>query len=897
MNPFSIYTRSRPVRVAFLVDANRLQDEQFDSIVEYTVQRWGGRFAPIIFTDGNNISDDWWSFLVGFDPDVVISLVKLSDELAERINFSVAPLEVVTPKEPDPNTRFQIPLSHKEGLRVFPTPENLGSLSGAFPIIDRPTFVTFETDSSSPPLLKRFLLRNFGGYDNTIFTEAKLQQIEDVHRKFNVSDVSSLKNAIVEISKSWHCVYPIQVCSTPRNHPVVKSSYEKEAFTVVIGDSWEDIAHFWNHPMTLTESYRTGTSEIWLPTVLANEPILQKVFPGWFKKLARYLCEHGRPIHFVSHSLSEDQLREIAEKLSLQDQSLSVKFQVFSQPEIPSFMPGTTSLEPPHGSEFHPAIGERITLATKFPRTKDGAISHGHWMEDVYIQYRSDHISGISGRQFWWQFPKRNHIAQRIFEGRHARVTSYRLPSALMYSGDSTQHLRRDHYLIINLPGEHSLFYSLVIGDISTERISRRIYEAALVDKGPNLIGLLKLFSGLSQAYWVFSLKYWREVFTKLSSGKESTQAENKIGKILDRYQRKEREKSDSIETILKEARKWFGKESELIYEDFERIAKDLGEDAEWHSIESHISTFIEANILRVGLKPKCPQCGYYFWYHIDEVRQMNECKGCGQRFALRPKDQKWYFHLNSSVKAGIEQHLIPVVLTLGKLLEESKTSFIFSPQLDLYNQKGASEDRARRLGDLDIVCIKDGQFIIGEVKESDSLYKPTDFKNMADFAKEIRPDELIFSALNINKGDSFERKIGEVRSQLEKFGIKVRQIHLESHECKRPTMNTVIEAEKLLSSMSQAEKVQLLQKLVRNLGDAFPGVESTENVCGGVARIVRTRIPVWLLEQARRIGTTEAELLTAYPTLRAEDLANAWAYVGSHREEIDREIRENEEA
>ena len=37
--------------------------------------------------------------------------------------------------------------------------------------------------------------------------------------------------------------------------------------------------------------------------------------------------------------------------------------------------------------------------------------------------------------------------------------------------------------------------------------------------------------------------------------------------------------------------------------------------------------------------------------------------------------------------------------------------------------------------------------------------------------------------------------------------------------------------------------------------------------------------------------------LLHAYPTLRAEDLTNAWAYVRSHGQEIEDEIRENEDA
>jgi uncharacterized protein (DUF433 family) len=109
--------------------------------------------------------------------------------------------------------------------------------------------------------------------------------------------------------------------------------------------------------------------------------------------------------------------------------------------------------------------------------------------------------------------------------------------------------------------------------------------------------------------------------------------------------------------------------------------------------------------------------------------------------------------------------------------------------------------------------------------------------------------------------------------------------------------MSALREAEKILSTMTRAEKAQLLRWVVDDLGDAFPGIESTPGVSGGEPRIVRTRIPVWVLEQARRLGVTEADLLRSYPTLRAEDLANAWAYVRAHRDEIEQQIRENEEA
>ena len=109
--------------------------------------------------------------------------------------------------------------------------------------------------------------------------------------------------------------------------------------------------------------------------------------------------------------------------------------------------------------------------------------------------------------------------------------------------------------------------------------------------------------------------------------------------------------------------------------------------------------------------------------------------------------------------------------------------------------------------------------------------------------------------------------------------------------------MASLSDFEKLLPTLSSGEKAQILKWVVQELGDAFPGIDSRPDVCGGEPIIVRTRIPVWLLEQARRLGATEQALLAAYPSLRAEDLVNAWAYARSHGAEIESQIRENEAA
>jgi uncharacterized protein (DUF433 family) len=112
--------------------------------------------------------------------------------------------------------------------------------------------------------------------------------------------------------------------------------------------------------------------------------------------------------------------------------------------------------------------------------------------------------------------------------------------------------------------------------------------------------------------------------------------------------------------------------------------------------------------------------------------------------------------------------------------------------------------------------------------------------------------------------------------------------------------------ADDLVSRVSQLAPDELEDLIVRVGGGTRPAgtngsgqasnIVRTPGVCGGSARIIRTRIPIWVLEQFRRLGTTEADILKAYPSLRAIDLVEAWRYADSHVEEIDREIRENEE-
>jgi uncharacterized protein (DUF433 family) len=107
-------------------------------------------------------------------------------------------------------------------------------------------------------------------------------------------------------------------------------------------------------------------------------------------------------------------------------------------------------------------------------------------------------------------------------------------------------------------------------------------------------------------------------------------------------------------------------------------------------------------------------------------------------------------------------------------------------------------------------------------------------------------------------------------------------------------TLHTI---EAQLAALSPAEKLQALRMLALQVANVWPGIERTPGVAGGAACIVRTRIPVWTIERYRQVGWSEAQILANFPTLRAVDLVGAWAYVESHRDEIEQDTQANEAA
>ena len=72
-------------------------------------------------------------------------------------------------------------------------------------------------------------------------------------------------------------------------------------------------------------------------------------------------------------------------------------------------------------------------------------------------------------------------------------------------------------------------------------------------------------------------------------------------------------------------------------------------------------------------------------------------------------------------------------------------------------------------------------------------------------------------------------------------------------------------------------------------------GVTRTEGVCGGAACLAGLRLPVWTLENARRLGESVVDLQEAYPFLSVDQIQTAFRYAARHPREMDVAIAEND--
>ena len=198
--------------------------------------------------------------------------------------------------------------------------------------------------------------------------------------------------------------------------------------------------------------------------------------------------------------------------------------------------------------------------------------------------------------------------------------------------------------------------------------------------------------------------------------------------------------------------------------------------------LKNRLTQLTQRNIIQIGIKPRCPRCGLAQWYYVDDIDQHLTCQGCRIQFPLHP-EPTWHYRLNELTRAAHALHgTTPVILVLGQLFRECRTSFLFSPNLNLLTEsQGASPEKLDKTAEVDIACVQDGKFIIGEVKQSMSLFGRNDFDVIAEIAERTKPDIVLFSCIDSQKPTkSIANHIERIRDRLSPLEIDVTWYELE---------------------------------------------------------------------------------------------------------------------
>ncbi len=788
--PYSIYIDKRPIRIAFLVGPQSGLG-LFDDIFEYNQNKWGGRFNPIILTDGKSITTEWWKFLRDYDPDIIKSFVELDEAVQKKIQIFLSPYSVKVSTEDSPYIGVS-----ENPISIVPTKDNIRKVSGGF-VRDSYKLIIFNFTKSTPDIIKKFIRRNFGMLEYSENTLLYIKEgLEGCDKKvYEITDFKSLNDTFLELGEFRNLyTFPIQICSLPNSAKPVGYNMDNEKFTVIVGNSQKELSYFWDRSLMTPRWMRTRITQLWLPEELASNDVIK---PGLQKWLNKYVHSTGndnnKGLHFVSFTLNDESLRKITESLG-KEVWKPKKFTLFSEPQIPDVSARSSFFHVKQGLDLHRAYSQEEHIVINEPSVIEESVGGEDWIADIYIQFRPERFTNIIGNSYWWRLPQKNNLVSELgIFNKQGRINSAGIFSVMMRR--SSDFFPDENTLIIKLPEDKSVLWSLICGKSydcyknDKSFLSKPFYNMTTSNEGRYLAGVINLFSGLSSASGFFEKRYWRNIFDVMSHRNVSGYREsifNKIKKNINQYGKSFR-KDEDIEWLTTEfltfLKEYDSKDEKLPFEYFTKEGKrETGifnkarssNDVipfEEEGLRETISDLIDANVLLVGVMPMCPHCGYKIWYHIDEVKQKVKCSGCSYIFSMSA-GEKLFYRLNSFVRFVVRTRgTVPVLLVLGQLLFETRSSFLYYVNLDLFKNKADRE----RWGELDIVCIKDGKFILGEVKQHVGLFTKKDFEKMAEVATLLKPDLLLFSSLDLEPNSMVKKNIEILRKQLSNLEIEVK--------------------------------------------------------------------------------------------------------------------------
>jgi hypothetical protein len=203
----------------------------------------------------------------------------------------------------------------------------------------------------------------------------------------------------------------------------------------------------------------------------------------------------------------------------------------------------------------------------------------------------------------------------------------------------------------------------------------------------------------------------------------------------------------------------------------------NIGTKTNENDLKDSLSNFVSIEVFEQGVNITCRFCGTTFWYSIEELKNEVKCKGCRTANQV-PIEASWTYKLNELFKNAIEFHgVLSSIWTLGEILPKTGGSFIYSAGLELHK----SYESKKPYGELDLACIIDGKFIIGEIKSSSDDLRERDLRAFAELCKEIKPQKVMICVLK-DSSNCLRTQVEFLEKELKALNIEVEGLKPNSY-------------------------------------------------------------------------------------------------------------------
>ena len=559
---FNVFAKARPIRNAFIFKESTAFDAACDGLATWSSEIWGGRRSVVVLMqDNGTLDEDAWTELVQFDPDYIYSFAPLPDALLSELDSKILPWLIMEKKQelggkaatgPEQNPLHNQSQWFEEsvqvpGVAVPPTERNLAQ----FP--KRP-FLLFEFGKDCPPLLRRFLNRNFGSYLQWLdpqtgkthhqgWMENLLSKVTT--ERFQVNNLTSLCGYVTRISGKSHgpgwkppiaFTAPCELTGVHLARNLSRGAFD-HSYRVVVGSTLRDFLFYWRS--CLNEGAGGWNAPfrhcLWIPTELIQEIEFVAALKNWFYCFTGQGNSGSRNVELTSVSLVRDELPSFADKLRAGQYHAPIR--VVTAAEIESRWRNHRA-EQSGRREFIPALNgnnsERLVAVERTqiweirpPEVIQDEVQGGVWAVDVQIE-REPREGGLHG-QDWWHLPRRS--------GRQLVASMFRGPARISRNGFFAVSVERNPvwpgtpsppHLELRLPADEDVLYGLLSYpgepsfDYSDARRERLKLQAVLKgmeisDAGRKLRGLIELFGGFWRAQDFWARSCWREIFCQMA--------------------------------------------------------------------------------------------------------------------------------------------------------------------------------------------------------------------------------------------------------------------------------------------------------------------------------------------------------------------------------------------